>query len=362
MYIKQLTLQNYRCYPCLNLNFENMHIAITGANGSGKSTILEAIRFLSVGRSFRKSNSFDIIAHGTGIGLVSCTYHFQDDKDHVITCSFTKSKKTFSIDDEILPSLSSLVGKLPTVHFEPQHAFLFKEIPDVRRKMIDETLSLISETYLYDLKRYKTLLKTRNSTIVMQKDDDVINLLKNQLIEKSFSIVKQRREFLHNISFEANKIYQTLNGTEKDTLKITYRTMMPNTNDKIDFTAQANRLFQENRSKEAIKKTTVVGPHRDDFSTTLNDFDISTSGSQGENRLAALSLKLAFSEIIGKSLGEKPILLLDDVTSDLDTKRIQNLIEYLKTSKQQVFISILNSLQLLDGYRVIDTTTMGDRL
>lgn len=358
MYIKKLVLQNFRKFNLLNLSFENMHLAITGDNTCGKTTILEAIRLLSIGRSFRKSSNLDMIYKGAALSLISVEFKNNIDSfTHSISCSFSKDKKTFSYDGDILQNLSSLLGILPTIVFEPQSAYFFKDIPSIRRKFLDEVFSLISHDYLYELKRYKLLLKQRNTSILLRNDPEIVNLLKDQMIEKSFLIVQTRKTMIEKLSKKTNEIYKKLMGNETTNIALTYSTNCSLNENKEKYKEEMNDIFSQQMSREALQKGTFIGPHKDDLICKLSNNFISVFGSQGENRIASLSLRLAVSELINESIKEMPILLLDDVTSDLDSKREENLFSYLTKEKQQVFITT-NITKQIDKYTSIDINNM----
>jgi|GEM_PF-415571 DNA replication and repair protein recF len=340
MFVRRLVLNNFRCYQDIEAEFNNEKIYITGDNGIGKTSILEAIYYLTIGRSFRKADNSDLIRKGQKEASIYLEYHSdKENRDHHLSCVIGKDYKLFAFDDEKVSSLSKILRKLLAVYYTPSLVFFFQDEPEIRRKLLDETLSQFSPQYLYAISRYKKLLKERNTALQRDYDSDVIDVLRNELINLSYRIVIERKNLIKKLSPKAAEYYNKLFGTAERKFSLSYKTNCPLDEDQESFVKNALQLFERNKSVENIKKVTAIGPHRDDLSGLLNGNPLAGYGSQGENHLASLSLKLAILDEYKHNLGDTPILLLDDITSDLDDIRCNNLLQLIKNENQQVFIT-----------------------
>lgn len=353
MFVKQLKLINFRNYESLDVQFDSPNIYITGENASGKTNIIEAIQYLSCGRSFRKASDSELIKNGASEAYLSMLYHSdKDDKDHTIASMIGNNYKVFFFDDEKVKTLSSIFGKFLVVYYDPSQVFFFKNEPSDRRRLMDETLSQLSPKYLYAISRYKKLLKERNAALNHEYDQDVIDVLRNQLINLSYRIVLDRTWLVKSILSLVNTTYQNLFG-ENSSLQLIYKTNCPIETDQQYYTEQAIKLFDRNKSNENLKKQTLIGPHRDDLGALLNKKDLASYGSQGENRIATLSLKIGLKEHLKKKLEDEPVLLLDDVTSDLDKTRMKNLLSHLSTG--QTFVTGTRITEEFKNYSIYET-------
>ncbi|MCI1734884.1 MAG: DNA replication and repair protein RecF [Bacilli bacterium] len=356
MFVKSLTLTDFRNYPSLTVSFADASkVFITGTNGSGKTNILEALYYLTLGRSFRKADDSELVRKGSLQATLYLLFHDEkDDKDHTLACTLSKDAKMFAYDDEKVKTLSQILGKLLAVTYDPTQVFFFQGEPLERRKLLDETLSELSPDYLYAISRYKRLLKERNAALSKQGDSDIIAVLKNELINLAYRIVMDRKEAVKALSVKAGSYYSKLFGPDKP-LSLQYRTNCPLDDDQKSFVSHTQKLFSDNQSLENIRGQTLIGPHRDDLSAFLGRDDLSRYGSQGENRLASLSLRLAVRDLLKEKLGHQPLLLLDDVTSDLDATRTLNLLHCV-ADDGQVFVT---GTKIPDGYQdyaVYETT------
>lgn len=339
MRVKRLILHHYRNYPELDLDIgSDNRIFLTGNNGSGKTNLIESIYYLTLGRSFKKSEDAELIQNGEQQADIYLVY--EDDisgEEHSLSCLIGKQKKMFAYDGEKVNSLTKLLGKVLTVYYDPSQVFLFKEEPSERRRLLDETLSILSREYLYAIGRYKKLLKERNAALAQMADPDIIDVLRNELIALAYRIVVDRKNIMEQISKKVQENYKVLFKEERK-LSLVYTTNCPEETDQATFTKEAIQKFEANRSYENMRGQTQIGPHRDNIIAYLDGKDISGYGSQGENRIATLSLKLAIHQMTKEKLGSSPILLLDDVISDLDRKRAKALLDEVG-KESQVFIT-----------------------
>lgn len=340
MYVTRLILNHFRNYENLDVGFSLDRIYITGSNGIGKTNVLEAIYYTTLGRSFRKADDSSLIQKGYKEASIYLEFHSEKDgKIHHLSCIIGKEGKIFAYDDEKVKSLSGILGKLIAVYYEPSLVFFFKDEPELRRKLLDETCSQLSPRYLYAVSRYKKLLKMRNAALQQNYDQDIIDAYRNQLINLSYRIIQDRKELVRSLSGKAGRYYMELFGEEKKNFSLKYKTSCPLDDDEESYIKASLALFEQNKSVENIRKVTALGPHRDDLSGSLNGNPLSTYGSQGENRIASLSLKLAVLDLLSEKLGIRPLLLLDDITSDLDEKRCRNLLSAINKDNLQVFVT-----------------------
>ena len=355
MYAKRLILNNFRSYSSLEISFPESSIFITGINGSGKTNIIEAIYYLTLGRSFRKADDKELIKKGEQQASIYLDYHDElDNLDHTISCVINNKFKSFAVDGEEVSKLSSILGKLLAVYYEPSQVFFFKEEPSIRRKLLDETISQLSKEYLYSIGRYKKLLKERNAALSQNGDTEIIRAYRDQLINVSYRIVYERKKFIQSINKSTNELYKLLFENEND-FSLLYRTNCPIDDDQKSFVQNSIQLFENNKSLETLRGTTLIGPHRDDLTGLLNKNPITSYGSQGENRIASLALKLAISKKMKEVLNHTPLLLLDDVTSDLDSNRTNKLLELTKNIGQ-TFITGTKVIDGIQNYTIYETS------
>lgn len=328
MRIQRLTLSDWRNFKEASLEFSPALNYVTGENGSGKTNLLEAVSYLSQAHSFRKCPDRDLIRQGQPSAAVSGLFLSEaDGYTKSIEALIRPTAKAIKVDGKTVAKLSAFYGTISTVNFDPKRVFLFRSEPSDRRRMMDETLSAIYPKYLYSLIRYKKLLKQRNQALIQKADEDVLRVYAQELITCAYRLVSNREELIKQADKIAQETFKKLFDPQAE-LKISYRTCMPNTDDYDTFSAESLALFEKKRSAERIRRSTVVGPHLDDVVCLLNGLPIQTHGSQGQNRLASLALTLALAEITGEKRGEKPILILDDVLSDLDSVRKKRLCEF----------------------------------
>lgn len=340
MFIKRLILNHFRNYEHIETSFGQDRIFLTGENGIGKTNIIEAIYYLTLGRSFRKADDSSLIQKNQKEASIYLEFFSEEDnRDHSLSCVIGKDGKTFAFDDEKVKSISSIFGKLLAIYYEPSLVFFFKNEPEQRRRMMDENCSHLSQAYFFALGRYKKLLKERNVALQQNYDSDVIDSYRNQLINLSYRIIQERKAFVKEISKKSSRYYEQLFKENEKNFTLSYRTSCPLDDDQESFVKNSIQLFEKNKSLENMRKTTIIGPHRDDLTGYLNSNPIAAYGSQGENRIASLSLRLSLVDILKEKLSLTPILLLDDVTSDLDEKRCQNLLACINKEDMQVFVT-----------------------
>lgn len=352
MYIKRIVLNHFRNYDHLDIELDKNQIYIIGENGIGKTNILESIYYLTIGRSFRKADDKNLIQKGFQECSIYIEFYSESDNDiHHLSCVINQTSKVFAYDDVKVKSLSQILGKLIAIYYIPTLVYFFQDEPEGRRRLLDETCAQLSPKYLFAISRYKKLLKERNAAIQQNYDQDVIDAYRNELVNISYRIVKDRKDLVKQLSGLSNEYYHKLFDNEDD-FHLTYKTNCSLDDDQETYIKNMLELFNRNQSLENIKKVTLIGPHRDDLIGVLNGAEIARSGSQGENRIGSLSLKIAIFDLISKTLNVKPLLLLDDVTSDLDERRCNNLLNTINNKTDQIFITGAKKPKQISDYKI----------
>lgn len=338
MYITKLELINFRNYEHIKLTFNQKENLIVGKNGVGKTNILEAINLISSAKSFKK-NDDDIMMKKNEIGFNIKLTYIDEDKENTIEYQYSNKIKRLYLNGNLLKRTSDLLGHLLTNTFIPSDVYLFSKTPEDRRHLIDDVLTKLDNKYLYSLSRYKSILKDRNKILQLDnQDEDVLKVYMMELISNGYAIMNQRRDFVININKNITKFYNMLKSNAEDTakLKLTYVNKFKLINNYETYLNTLIKAFNDNKSIERIKKTTLFGPHRDDFTLTIDSIPIQDIASQSETKIANLALSLSIVEYIKLKKKKIPIILLDDIFSDLDSIRITNLFNLIHELDQVI--------------------------
>jgi len=332
MNVKTLNLTNFRNYITFSSNFSESTNIFVGKNAQGKTSILESLYVLGLTKSHKLNKERDLIRIGTEYAKINALINLNH-KDIELDIVVSKAGKKAKYNQIELEKLSDYIGILNVVMFSPEDLDLVKGNPQTRRRFLDLELGQISKEYLYNLQNYRKILKQRNDllkTLQSKKDNDLLllDIITDQLVGFMELIVKQRQEFIEIIKKQAERIYKNISNSEDEFL-IKY---LPNV--KKDFKKELSNKYQY----DIITGTTNLGIHRDDIDFFINKLPIKTHGSQGEMRTAVLSIKLSLIDFIHQFTNNYPILLLDDVLSELDKYRQNSLFEYIK-NKTQTFIT-----------------------
>ncbi len=326
-------------------NFEDQAIEpadqltiLTGKNGAGKTNLIEAVYFASVGKSFRSGNDEEMIRLGKEEGTILLSFSVRDVVHEIkIKLSRERGKKIFF--NETPTRKKDLVGLFRTVLFTPDEMQLIKGAPQLRRRFIDMEISQVSPRYYDEILRYGRAVQQRNAAFKRAqfygKTPDV-DMWDMQIAKGASYIVRKRLESIRKMN-EIVSSMESLLTDEKENLEIQYK----------KYGGDENRFNEEwyleklaeSRDEDARFCHTSVGPHRDDLQFRMNGIDISSYGSQGQQRTAILAMKLAELEFIREETGEYPVLLLDDVGSELDEERRTALFEYLIRQNIQTILT-----------------------
>ncbi len=321
MIIKSLELENFRNYKSLNIEFDKGVNILYGDNAQGKTNILEAIYVSATTKSHKGAKDKEIINFEAEEAHIK-TYLDKEGLERRVDMHLRKSKsKGIAIDTVRLKKAAQLLGLLNVVFFSPEDLSIIKDAPAQRRRFVDMELCQLDQSYLYDLNQYNKIIAQRNKLLKdMYNNQDLKNMLgiwDMQIITYGQKIIKRRRLFVDQLNEIIDEIHYKLSGG-KERIKVEYAPYVSEDN--------FEEMLKKAREKDIKLKSTSVGPHKDDFIFIVNGIDIRTYGSQGQQRTAALSLKLSEIELVKKITGDNPVLLLDDVLSELDSNRQNHLL------------------------------------
>lgn len=351
MKLTNLQLQNFRNYESVQLEFtDGVHVFI-GENAQGKTNLMESIYALAMTKSHRTTNDKELIGWNKEFATIKGTVEKTATKTN-LELQFSKKGKIAKVNYLEQKRLSSYLGNLNVILFAPENLTLVKGSPQNRRKFVDMELGQMSSLYLYDLVEYNRVLKQRNTylkqlAIKKKQPDEYLDVLSEMLSELASKIVFHRLDFMKQLEALAIPIHDQLSlGREK--FSVSYQATIPLEDGLTPEQMKEIYMnqFKKNQTREADQATTLIGPHRDDLIFYLNEVPVQTYGSQGQQRSTVLSLKLAEIELMKLSTGEYPLLLLDDVLSELDDDRQTHLIKAIE-NKVQTFITTTN----LDGIK-----------
>ncbi len=316
MVIKSLELSDFRNYAFLNIDFDEGTNILFGDNAQGKTNILEAVFLCATTKSHRGSKDRDIVSFQAEESHIRAYVRKGEDEIRIDMHLRKNRSKGIAIDGKMIKRAAELLGILNVVFFSPEDLSIIKSGPAERRRFVDMELCQLDSFYLYNLNNYNRIVNQRNRLL---KDlylnpslRDTLNIWDSQLVSYGGKIIERRRAFAEQLNEIIYDIHLRLSGG-KEHLKIVYE---PD----VEEDAFAERLSQ-GQERDIRMKMTGTGPHRDDFSFLADGVDIRRFGSQGQQRTAALSLKLSEIELVKKMTKDTPVLLLDDVLSELDSKR-----------------------------------------
>ena len=324
MWIKKIKINNFRNYKKEEINLEKNINIFYGQNAQGKTNIIESIFLCSLGKSFRAKKDNEMIKLNEENAIVEVEYE-KSDRDGKIKIEIG-NKKNIYLNGIKIKKLSELLGNLNIVIFTPDDINILKGGPQNRRRFLDIMISQLRPNYMHILSLYLKTIEQRNKylrqTKEEHKDENLLEIWDEKLAEYALKIYEYRKEFIEKIIKKINIIHNNITNGEEQ-IELEYIT-------ECDSKEKYLKLLKERRKLDIIKGFTTKGVHRDDFMIYINKKDIRIFGSQGQNRTAMLSLKLAELQVIYDEIGEYPILLLDDFMSELDRTRRKNFLENIK--------------------------------
>ena len=331
MKVQKVVLENYRSYTSAEFTFRDGLNVICGANAIGKTNLMESIFVSAIGRSPRTKNEKDLIRMGEDRAYIHLSLE-KKFREHNINVEIDKSEgKKISVDGAKISRLGELLGILTVVYFSPDELKMIKEAPQERRRFMDLSLSQELKPYYLALSKYNKLLQQRNKLIKTTdyaEFSQTAYIWETQLADAAADIIVIRSGFIEKIGVIADKYHREIAGEACD-LTLLYEPCSEKTA-REEIKEDILRRLEESHEKDYELGYTTVGPHREDFNITSKGIDLRKFGSQGQQRTAALAIKLAEIEYYDRESGEKPVLLLDDVLSELDESRRRALLEATK--------------------------------
>lgn len=349
MIIRKLRLLNFRNYAQLELSFSPAMNFFYGANAQGKSNLLEAVHCLALTRSFRTTADQELLRFGADGGEIVGEYVDERGSEHVLTILYRREQgKQISLDRKRLTSHATLVGKFPIVLFSPESHRITAGAPAERRRFIDVLLSQGSPIYLADLQEYNRILRQRNVLLAEAHTADTHHANRTlaawdeSLAVYGCKIIHARSQFVKDNAHILLQAYAHI-AASSHALQLAYRSQF----ETLSLAAITPSCFQERlgeyRVREKQRGQTLVGPHRDDLELSINGVDLRRFGSRGEHKSAIMALKMMETEYLKQKLNTTPMILLDDLISELDEARARQCVQYF-SGRGQLFISAVTAL------------------
>jgi len=341
--IRGISLSNFRNYKNLQVDFHPAYNILIGENAQGKTNLLEAILYTVTGKSHRTNNDLDLITKGEKLFYINLSGERYAGSVKIEISARADGKKLLKVNNQTQKKLSELLGTINAVLFSPEDMLLVKGGPSIRRRFLDIEISQTSPFYCHNLANYNRVVSQRNNLLKAVRDQkespELLDVWDMQLVEFGSHIIKKRAEVIQKIEPLARSIHRKITAGREE-LNLSYIPSV-DVNKGTEGTSMEDYFLQrlkETRSMEIIKGITLLGPHRDDIDIKVGDTDIRVFGSQGQQRTSAISMKLSEIEFMKKETGEYPILLLDDVMSELDAGRRKFLLGAVK-GKVQIFMT-----------------------
>lgn len=338
MILSKISITNFRNYSNLKLDFNKKINIFIGNNAQGKTNILESIYVLSITKSHRCSKDLFLIKNNEVFSKINgCIIHENSLRKNYEILINEHGKKV-SINDVPLRKTSEYISNINTIMFCPDDLEIIKGPPNGRRYFLNIEIGQFYNNYLKILNNYNKVLKNRNEYLknnLNNFNNIYFDVLTDEIINLNIQIIKYRNDFINKINFYIKKIYKDLVGN--DEIYIKYDTFVEILDDKKLY-KEIKKKFNKILYQEKQQGTTLIGIHRDDFSIYLNDVKINNYGSQGQHRISILCFKLAEIEMMRENKYIKPILLLDDIFSELDNEKKNNILKYIDNDLQ-IFIT-----------------------
>ena len=343
MIIERLKLKNFRNYSDLEIDLNNRINIFIGDNGQGKTNILESIYVLSLTKTNRYGIEENLIKFNEEIAKIEGIIR-QGDLIKKQEIHITKNRKQIFINNKEIRRIKDYISNFCVISFSPIDLEIIKGSPNTRRNTLNIDISQIENNYISYLNEYNQIIKIRNEYLKKMNlngntDERYLSVVNDKMIEESIKIYKYRFDFFRNINDLLPKIYKKLTGL--DNLQIKYNSSInidEFSNDNIEnfIRKKYESKLKKNFKLELMQGMTLYGPHRDDFSFDLNGIDMKNFSSQGQQRMAIIALKIAEIYLFKEKKGEYPVLLLDDIFSEIDTKKRNKIIKYLLSDIQSI--------------------------
>ncbi|CDC78438.1 dNA replication and repair protein RecF [Clostridium sp. CAG:465] len=347
MQLNKLILNNFRNYKYQEIDLINGINFFEGNNAQGKTNIIESIYMCAFGKSYRTTKDIEVLKFNEEFCRITLTYKKNDIESNIEVYIDKNNKKQLKKDGVKITRLSNHVGEIPLVIFSPDSLNIVKGAPSKRRTFIDMICSQLSKSYLINLQEYNKCLKIKNTLLKNENiDKDYIYVLHEKMSDYIYNIVKYREIVINEIFEKAKNIHKDItNG--KENIKITYVTDF--------FNMEKNKIKEVLDSHlyiDILRKSSVKGIQKDDILIEINDMEVQKYGSQGQNRTVMLVLKLANFEVLREKKEENPILLLDDIMSELDENRINFLLKYIENYQSIITTTDSSFVENVDNIKI----------
>ena len=330
MIIRSLRMRNFRNYESASVELSDGMNIITGENAQGKTNLLESLVYLSLTRSHRIADEKKLIRHDMPFADIACVLNDEGD-DKEIEAIIHHKGKTLMINRVPVKKSSDFIGQLNVVLFAPDDLYLFNDQPRERRRIMNQEITKISQQYLLSLNQYQSLLRERNIILKQEKADErYLDILDEQMADAESFIVKMRMDFIDTVNESMPFIYREISGDDAAS-NVRYRCCVGKTD---DLRAALLGMHRESRQHDIERRMTLNGIHREDLVFEKDGVSLIQTASQGQKRMTMLAFKMALLRYIQKKTGKKPVLLLDDVLSELDSIRRQKLLEMVRKPYQ----------------------------
>ncbi|HSP46577.1 MAG TPA: DNA replication/repair protein RecF [Clostridiaceae bacterium] len=353
MKIRYLNLMNYRNYEELNIELNDGVNVFQGENAQGKTNILEAMYYCAFGRSHRTTKDKELVRWDMENARIRL-YVEKERLDKLIEVNLLKDgRKSIGINKIKIKKIGDLLGTLNVVMFSPEDLKIVKESPVLRRRFLDMEISQLDKKYYNSLIIYNKVLNERNTLLKGRRPDHhIMDVYDEQLADSGVYLIRQRLNYISMLNAEGKGIHKEITS-EKEDIEFVYR---PNVEICDDLRERYLEAMKTNRAKDVERGNTSVGVHRDDFTIHINGIDTKSYGSQGQQRTAVLTMKFSSLEIIKNIKGEYPVLLLDDVLSELDLSRKKFILKSIENIQTVITCTGVENIEdyLTGNYRLFN--------
>lgn len=342
MYINNLKLYDYRNYSRKQLEFDPYLNIIIGPNGSGKTNILESIIVVSNTKSFRTNNDTDLIAKGSEFARIDLTS--DSDSYRVV---INRKNKSLYINNYLIKRTSQFIGKVNAILFKPSDLELYNQSPSERRKLLDIEISKVSNKYIQALLKYNSLLKDKNKLLKELEVDEVLfDVLNESMIPVIKIIIDEREKFFNTINTYISEIYETISN-KPSKIEIVYK--------KCSEIGDVEKELKKSKEKDYYYHYSTFGPHHDDYIFKMDGYELNSIASQGQRRMVLIAFKFALVKYIQNTTGITPVVLLDDILSELDKNNQERLLNIIPEDTQVIISNTdLNNLNIKREYKLIE--------
>ena len=360
MFVKRIYLSDFRNYSRAEINLKGGTNVIYGANARGKTNILEAVCVMSTVRSHRGAKEAEMIMFDKNCSSVKIEYFARQRVNTGEITFFRDRKRQALLNGVYVSKTSELIGRLKTVIFCPEDLKLVKGSPGERRKMLDLGICQLRQKYFYSLSSYYKVLEQRNRLLKENPESEMMWVWDEKLVLAGSDIIWYRYSYIERLGVKIKKFLKKLSGED---IEINYNCGFEceDFGDKKKIKESFKKEISENSEREKKFGVSLVGPHRDDFKIILNGSEAKHYASQGQQRSVALAIKMAEAALIKDDTGEDPVLLLDDVLSDLDESRRSYILNNIKGMQVVITCTEKDLLGKIPGVNLIDVEKIGTR-